>query len=139
MYKAYVVSQEALGENHRNTSKLKSLYIKARKKSYPGLGRYPSFDEPEKEHARYESKQVEKSCFPSGLYFKAFSRCIDSTYLLPYYTGSHMNKCRCRCKGFTCGNYGKYKISKERRFNRQRIGISERTEKTGRTHPNRIN
>jgi hypothetical protein len=84
MYKAYVVSQEALGENHRNTSKLKSLYIKARKKSYPGLGRYPSFDEPEKEHARYESKQIEKSCFPSGLYFKAFSRCIDSTYLLPY-------------------------------------------------------
>jgi len=84
MYKAYVVAVEAVGEHHVNAIRLKKLYLKARKQSYPGLGRYPILDDPVEISKGREKLQIDKSCFPSGLYYKAFSRCIEATYLLPY-------------------------------------------------------
>eukprot|EP00943_MAST-04B_sp_MAST-4B-sp1_P009009 g9009.t1 len=84
MYKAYVVAVEAVGEHHENAIRLKKLYLKARKQSYPGLGRYPILDDPVEVPKHREQLQTDKSCFPSGLYYKAFSRCIEATYLLPY-------------------------------------------------------
>ena len=84
MYRAYKVSAEALGEDDERTRKLKSLYLRARRKPYPGLSRYPILNEPTNNTMYYEGVQVEKTCFPSGLFYKAFASCIESTYLLPY-------------------------------------------------------
>ena len=84
MYRAYIVAAEALGEGDERTRKLKTLYSSARKNPYPGLSRYPILKKPLVDNIHHEGLQVDKTCFPSGLFYKAFATCIESTYLLPY-------------------------------------------------------
>ena len=103
-YRAYTLCKQLHGEGHARTRRFKQKYCMARKSKAPGLGQYPILSEhPEREprqekhqhhrHHRYQFPSHHTHhhhgngaslLFPESTIFKAYSRTLESSFLLPY-------------------------------------------------------